>query len=236
METTEKNNSSAKVEETTQPASTNYNPSMPAAQKKSGLPGWAWALIGCGGCFLISIIIIGFLFIAGVFGAKKVVDKVNSDIKKSESTENSNFNNPKSINSSVQVSKLEWKVLEVKDLGSTIRANAPYYTDCKATTDTHFISVRFKVKNTGSESQYVNAPTIADSNKNKFSYYSNYYKCLSTTKSLDKIFSVESLNPGVEKTYIMYYEVSNDAKELRFRVEDGNVFTPTVDFIDLGLK
>lgn len=183
------------------------------------------------GCILLLLCGVVCFFIAsatGLAGLSKVANEIDTQIDKSKSDEENKFNNPHKINEKVTVDKVEWTLLEAKDMGKTLKAKDKFYNDCAAESG-KYVYVKFKIKNNDKDISSISNVDLLDSDKNEYKTSSDVYSCIE-----DDIFILENINPGLEKTFVGVYEVPSNAKDFRLKVGDLNFFTNNYSYISLG--
>jgi len=138
-------------------------------------------------------------------------------------------NNPWSRDDLVRVGKVEWKILEVEDLGSVLESSNMFIDDKK--TSGKFILVRFIVKNLDSDMKTMTDLTVVDNRDREFETFSesSFY-----IEDEEELFLLDNINPGISKTYTLIYEIPEDANELMLEVTSLE-FAGDREYIDLGL-
>ncbi len=184
--------------------------------------------IGCGGLFVVTIIIVVILSIAGVAGLSKVANEVNEDIAESEQEKEEVFNNPSELGESVTVGDVEWVLTEAEDLGSTIKSESQYSDDCVAESG-KFIKVTVKLTNNSSDMVSVSDLYLYDSEKREYVSSSDVSSCVE-----GDLFILDNINPGLSKTFTTVYEVPADSKDFRLKAGNLDMFSGEVKYISLG--
>jgi len=119
----------------------------------------------------------------------------------------------------VVVGDVQWKVLEAKNLGSTLKSSNQFIKDLE--TSGKFIQVRVEMVNKGKEAKSLSYIDLHDSTGRK-------YKAASEARHWipdeEEIFLVETINPGLSKTFTAIYEVPADAAGLYIMVNDLEMF------------
>ena len=199
---------------------------------KKGLSTTVKVLIGCGACSVIAIILVVIISAASLFGVSKVVESVASEAQKTEEANNTNFANPKAIKTPVRVSNIEWTLTSATVLGPTIKADNEYSNDCVASQGSTFIHITFTAKNQGDKMASTIVLNIYDDLKREFISYTGVYLCQNSNANY--VYTMENINPGLEKEYDAYFEVPSDAKGFRVKVGDLDIFANKYDYISLG--
>lgn len=167
--------------------------------------------------FLISIFILLILFctILACVGSSQVLKGSKND--------------PWSRDDLVRVGKVEWKILEVEDLGNILESSNMFIDDKK--TSGKFILVRFTVKNLDSDMKTMTDLTVVDNRDREFETFSesSFY-----IEDEEELFLLDNINPGISKTYTLIYEIPEDANELMLEVTSLE-FAGDREYIDLGL-
>ncbi len=137
--------------------------------------------------------------------------------------------NPYSINESITINdEVNWKILSAEDLGNTLEA-IDRWSDDKTTTG-KFIKVRFTVKNVDKEMKTLTDLRLFDNEDREFVTYDESFGYI---EEEEELFLLENINPGMEKTCTVIYEVPTDSKG--FILEVTNLeFMSDKAYISLG--
>lgn len=200
---------------------------VPSPAQKQGMSSTTKIILGVVGGILLLILCccvtyIGFFGLAGF----TVVQEVQKQLEE----QNKAFDNPSKINEIVKTGEVEWKVTSAKYIGSTLKANSQYLDDCKSSAHSTFIKVTLTVENKDYKEVNLKAPIIVDSERKEYSRADSIYRCASSDTM-----SYESLNPNVNRSYTVYYEIPVSAKNLKLKVDDGEYDSYNVKYIDLDL-
>jgi len=155
-------------------------------------------------------------------------EKIIEEVKTKEEEVGSK-DNPYSINESITINnEVNWKILSAEDLGDTLEA-IDRWSDDKTTTG-KFIKVRFTVKNIGKEMKTLTDLRLFDNEDREFVTYD---KSFGYIEKEEELFLLDNINPGMERTYTVVYEVPKDSKD--FILEITNLeWTPDKAYISLG--
>ena len=136
---------------------------------------------------------------------------------------------PYSINKSITINnEVNWKILSAEDLGDTLEA-IDRWSDDKTTTG-KFIKVRFTVKNVGKKMKTLTDLKLFDNEDREFVTYDESFGYI---EEEEELFLLENINPGMEKTCTVVYEVPKDSKD--FILEITNLeWTSDKAYISLG--
>ncbi len=145
------------------------------------------------------------------------------------STKEVSKENPYSAGESITINnEVNWKILSAKDLGDTLEA-IDEWSDDKTTTG-KFIKVRFTVKNVGKEMKTLTDLKLFDNEDREFVTYDESFGYI---EEEEELFLLENINPGMEKTCTVIYEVPKDSKD--FILEITNLeWTSDKAYISLG--
>jgi len=156
-------------------------------------------------------------------------EKIIEEVKTKEEAEVGSKDNPYSINESITINnEVNWKILSAKDLGDTLEA-IDRWSDDKTTTG-KFIKVRFTVKNVGKEMKTITDLRLFDNEDREFTIYSESFGYI---EDEEELFLLDNINPGLERTYTVVYEVPADSKD--FILEITNLeFMSDKAYISLG--
>jgi hypothetical protein len=127
----------------------------------------------------------------------------------------------------ITVGVVQWKILNAEDLGNTLEPVDDYH-DIK-TTNGRFIKVRFQVKNKGSEMVTLTSLKLFDDKDREFTDYSETSGYI---EDEEELFLLDNINPGMEETYTLIYEVPKDANNLMLEVTSLE-FTGDKEYISL---
>ncbi len=156
------------------------------------------------------------------------VEEEVEEAKTKEEPEIGSKENPYSAGESITINdEVNWKILSAKDLGDTLEA-IDRWSDDKTTTG-KFIKVRFTVKNIGKEIKTMTDLRLFDNEDREFTTYSSF----GYVEDKEELFIAENINPGLERTYTVVYEVPADSKD--FILEITNLeFMSDKAYISLG--
>jgi len=188
--------------------------------------------------FLVLILVFGFaLACNGCETSTEEVSKIEKEEEIVEETaeepaeeaEVGSKDNPYSINESIIINnEVNWKILSAEDLGGTLEA-IDRWSDDKTTTG-KFIKVRFTVKNVGKEMKTITDLRLFDNEDREFTIYSESFGYI---EDEEELFLLDNINPGLERTYTVVYEVPADSKD--FILEITNLeFMSDKAYISLG--
>ena len=187
-------------------------------------------------------LIFGFALACGGSGSStKEVSKVEKEeiveekteaveeAKTKEEAEIGSKENSYSINESITINnEVNWKILSAEDLGNTLEA-IDRWSDDKTTTG-KFIKVRFTVKNIGKEVNTITDLRLFDNEDREFMTYSSIFGYI---EEGEELLIADNINPGLERTYTVIYEVPTDSKG--FILEVTNLeFMSDKAYISLG--
>jgi len=151
------------------------------------------------------------------------------EAKTKEEAEIGSKENPYSINESIKINnEVNWKILSAEDLGNTLEA-IDSWSDDKTTTG-KFIKVRFTVKNVNKEMKTLTDLRLFDNEDREFVTYDESFGYI---EDEEELFLLDNINPGMEGTYTVIYEVPADSKD--FILEVTNLeFMSDKAYISLG--
>lgn len=150
----------------------------------------------------------------------------SSDSEEAKQEENKNYK----IGETVKVGKTEWKILEVKDIGNTLKSDNEFIESKE--TNGRFIKVRVYVKNLASEPESISGFALIDSKDQKFDPYTESSMYIPEKEQL----FFEQLNPQIGKKMQEIFEVPKEAKNLKIRLYDLNdSFSDNVAYVDTKL-
>jgi hypothetical protein len=124
--------------------------------------------------------------------------------------------------------KTRWKVLSVKNLGSTLTSTNPFI-ESKTTTG-KFIQVRFEVENISKDLESVGNVGLVDFQGREYVPASGVSFWIPNEEQL---FLIDNINPNITKTYTVIFDIAKDATGLKFR--PGGVITLKNIFIELEI-
>ena len=161
--------------------------------------------------------------------AVKEKEKIIEEVKTKEEAEIGSKENPYSTGESITINnEVNWKILSAKDLGDILEA-IDRWSDNKTTTG-KFIKVRFTVKNVGKEMKTITDLRLFDNEDREFTIYSESFGYI---EDEEELFLLDNINPGLERTYTVVYEVPADSKD--FILEITNLeFMSDKAYISLG--
>ncbi|MBA7580376.1 hypothetical protein ES708_22267 [subsurface metagenome] len=157
------------------------------------------------------------------------VEEEVEEAKTKEEPEIGSKENPYSAGESITINdEVNWKILSAKDLGDTLEAIDRWSDD--KTTIGKFIKVRFTVKNIGKEMKTITDLRLFDNEDREFVTYDGSFGYI---EEEEELFLLENINPGLERTYTVVYEVPADSKD--FILEITNLeFMSDKAYISLG--
>lgn len=173
---------------------------------------------------LVVLAVIGGCAVVGM-GVFAVGNAANEQQERSEAA----AANPAAIGENVTVNEVRWRVLEVKDLGSTLTSANQFIED--VTTSGRFVQVRFEIENRGKSMKSFSGLDLIDSQKREYKSASDAIPFL--PEGEDCII-IENLNPNVPKTCVAIYAVPADATGLTARVGDLNPLSSEYAYVALG--
>lgn len=211
-------------------AGENASSSSEGGKKKGLSRGAKWG-IGCGG-LLIVLIIIGVLASSG---GDNNGSSSSGDSSSSSNTASAPSTPTAKVGEEIKVGDIRWKVLGVKDFGSTLRGSDSQYptiTDNKTSQDGKFVQVEVYLKNEGKDLRSASDLTILDKDSREFSSCSDCSEWVPNEKSL---YILSNVNPGTSYTFQAIYEVAKDATGLKLKVGDLKFLGAQQGFVDLGI-
>lgn len=139
-----------------------------------------------------------------------------------------------SINQDVRVGDVRWKLLDVKNRGSVLRAYESRYSSFAEDkiTPGKFIEITMEVENLGKEMKSVSNLKLIDSKGREFTAASDVSEWIPEEKEM---FLLDNLNPNMPQQFLDIYEVPIDAKFLKVKVGDLSFLGSEEALIDLGL-
>ena len=163
---------------------------------------------------------------------EEIVEKKTEAVEETKTKEGAEIGskeNPYSINESITINnEVNWKILSAEDLGGTLEA-IDRWSDDKTTTG-KFIKVRFTVKNIGKEVKTITDLRLFDNEDREFMTYSSIFGYI---EEGEELLIADNINPGLERTYTVIYEVPTDSKG--FILEVTNLeFMSDKAYISLG--
>ena len=160
---------------------------------------------------------------------EEIEEEAQGEIEVVEEVEIGSKENPYSINESITINnEVIWKIILAEDLGNTLEA-IDRWSDDKTTTG-KFIKVRFTVKNIDKEMKTITDLRLFDNEDREFTAYSEIFGYI---EDEEELFLLDNINPGLERTYTVIYEVPTDAKG--FMLEITNLeFMSDKAYISLG--
>lgn len=176
--------------------------------------------------------VIAIVIIAGIAsgGDSDTNKSTNSDIAKQTSTETQETKTYK-IGESATIGKTGWKVLEVKDLGQTLKSDNEFIEPKQ--TSGRFIKIRFSVKNLDDSPHSISGLALIDSKDKK---YDPYTESSGFIPDNEDIFIAEQLNPNIEKNLQVIYEVPKDSAGLKIRLYDlSDSFSDNIAYVNTGI-
>jgi hypothetical protein len=138
------------------------------------------------------------------------------------------------VNEDLAFKDSTWVVVEVKDLGKTLKPTEP--DDEEKKTDARFILVRFKVTNTGKNAVWVgDDPNLVDDQERNFVTLTEQKPYL--PKGARTLEDEDQIPAGITREFYALYEVPLDAKGLRLKAgsfKERRGRPQQEGFIDLG--
>jgi hypothetical protein len=136
-----------------------------------------------------------------------------------------------SKDNNVIVGNIDWKIIEVKDLGNSIRPDNANYLQSKIG---KFVYLRFTVKNSGQNSVTIYDLNIIDSKGHVYSICLPAYAYIGNTETC----AVAEVRPNVSETFSATFDIPVDSTGLVLQVTD-LLYPPTSSlgqksYIDLG--
>lgn len=133
------------------------------------------------------------------------------------------------IGADLVVQSIRWKVLEVKDLGSTYRPKNRYMKPVRSSGK--FIRVKFEAENQGTESKsFTKKPTLMDAGGREYEASREGSIVLDDSR---RSCLMEIFNPNLVKTCVQVFEVPKEAEGLQFMANDLEMFRGTSSPISL---
>lgn len=195
---------------------------------KKGMSTGVKVLIGCGALIVLSIICFLVASALGLAGLSKVSTEITNNVQQSETDEKNAFENPSKLGEAVTVDDVQWTLVSAKDIGSSLKSTYSYGDDCVSASG-KFVRVEVKAKNNSAEKISVYNLYLYDSAKSEYSTSTDVSSC-----SSDDLFFLESINPGIEKTFVAIYEVPKTSSSFKLKVGDVNIFSLKHKYISLG--
>ncbi len=165
--------------------------------------------------FVAFILIFGLALACGGNGSSteevsKVVEEEEAvEAVKEEEAEIGSKENPYSINESITINnEVNWKILFAEDLGDTLEAIDEWSDD--KITNGKFIKVRFIIKNVSKEMKTLTDLKLFDNEDREFVTYDEIFGYI---EEEEELFLLDNINPGMEGTYTIIYEVPKDSKD-----------------------
>lgn len=141
-------------------------------------------------------------------------EKIVEEVETEEEAEIGSKDNPYSAGESITINdEVNWKILSAEDLGDTLKA-IDEWSDDKTTTG-KFIKVRFTVKNVGKEMKTLTDLRLFDDEDREFVTYDESFGYI---EEEEELFLLENINPGMEETCTVIYEVPLDSKDFILEV------------------
>ena len=139
-----------------------------------------------------------------------------------------------SINQDVRVEDVRWKLIEVKDRGSILKASESRYSTIaeSKTTTGKFIEITMEVENLGTEMKSVSNLKIIDDKNREFISSSDVSEWISEGKEM---FLLSNLNPNMPQQFTDIYELPIDATGLKVKVGDLSFWGDEESLISLGI-
>ena len=134
------------------------------------------------------------------------------------------------VGEDVIIKDMRWKILEVKDLGNTLKSDNQFTEDL--TTSGKFIMVRFEYENQGKKMKSLSTVNIIDNKDREYTPSSDAYSFISDK---ERIILLENINPGIIKIGVAIFDVAPDANGLKYVASDLELFSNEKGYIDLGL-
>lgn len=192
--------------------------------------------IALGGCLILLICLLICVFIVlpliGVSIIGAGATQVANEIEKTQQINQNAYNAPKSLNETVRVGDVEWKVEEVKNFGDTVPAANQFFDEITKP-DTKFIMLKFSAKNLGTSSKTLLGLKIVDAEGKQYDMDS--MAALNVRKPGEESSAIASINPNIVETFVDVFEVAEDATGLRLEITDLSILSPKKEYIDLGL-
>jgi len=139
-----------------------------------------------------------------------------------------------SINQDVKVGDVRWKLIDVKNRGSVLKASKSRYPTIakdKITTG-KFIEITMEVENLGTEMKSVLNLDIIYNKTRKFIPASDVSEWIPEEKEM---FLLSNLNPNMPQQFTDIYEIPVDATGLKVKVGDLSLFGSKESLINLGI-
>ena len=139
-----------------------------------------------------------------------------------------------SINQDVKVSDVRWKLIDVKNRGSVLKASESQYPTITKdkTTAGKFIEITMEVENLGTEMKSVSNLHIVDNKNREFIPASDTSEWIPEEKEM---FLLSNLNPNMPQQFTDIYEIPADATDLKVKVGDLSLWGDKESLISLGI-
>lgn len=139
----------------------------------------------------------------------------------------------------VKFENMEFKLLSAEIIGDKVTSNNIFVED--KNTDGKFVKVRFNVKNISKKEIEFNYftdkdhPKVYDSEEREYKYIDNMGNYLSESYiATNSLFENTKIQPGFDKNFEAIYEVPNNSKDLKIRINSLNSSNKTQKDILLG--
>ena len=143
----------------------------------------------------------------------------------------------KRVGDTVQVGDVRWRVQSVEDKGNTLfssESNYPTITSDKVSNGGKFIKIMMSVANDGSDMKTINTSSfkLIDGQGREYTTSSEVLEWVPNDMSL---LILDNINPGLQKDFIVLYEVPSSATDLRLEVDNLSFWANEKATIWLGI-
>ncbi|MGH7274015.1 MAG: DUF4352 domain-containing protein [Nitrospiria bacterium] len=135
---------------------------------------------------------------------------------------------PAVVGQDVMVGDIRWKVLEARELGQELKSDNEFMEPKK--TSGKFVMMRFEIENRKSEAVTYAGIELVDDKERTFKHYSEQFGYIDK----DETCVLEQLNPNISRTCTEIFELPADARGIKAKVGDLELFGGDEVLIDLG--
>jgi len=182
--------------------------------------------IGCLGCLGLVVVLVVF----GVIGTSlQDESEQTTQQEQLEGGQEVTYG----VGDDVKVGDVRWKLLSAKDRGSVLKASESRYpsiADAKKTPG-KFIQIEIELENLSNDLLTVIEPELIDDRGREFTAATDVSEWIPEDREL---YILDNLNPNIPTRFIIIYEVPSDAKGLKVKVGDLDIFASGEALIELG--
>lgn len=175
---------------------------------------------------LVLCVLIPFALL-GCSEQKKEIDLVEQEVQPDTTIDISGID-PLPTDQEVTVGDITWKVLEVEELGETIKSPSGTLIDAVRG---KFVSMRFMVQNDGEEPVTIYDLSVIDSRGRVFNICLSAYEYFVPTDAC----ALVELSPGIEYEYIAPFDVAPDSEGLIIEFTDLSDQDEQSTYVSLGI-